>query len=104
MSLMKGDIIYFTIWAPRQTGKTWLMHQVKDEIKKRYGERFIVADMSMQSVDLEDKPVDEFLKWIPYLVEDAFNLQIEAPKDWMTCHHLFHKKRVKRVWMKWEKK
>ena len=41
---------YFTIWAPRQTGKTWLMHQVKDAIRQRYGDRFAVATMSMQGV------------------------------------------------------
>ncbi len=27
---------YFTIWAPRQTGKTWLMRQVKKEIMISY--------------------------------------------------------------------
>jgi len=27
---------YFTIWAPRQTGKTWLMRQIRADISKRY--------------------------------------------------------------------
>lgn len=26
---------YFTIWAPRQTGKTWLMRQMREEIPQR---------------------------------------------------------------------
>ena len=38
---------YFTIWAPRQTGKTWLMRQVKKEISKRYADRFAVFDFSL---------------------------------------------------------
>ncbi len=29
---------YCTIWAPRQTGKTWLTWQVKKEIDSRYTE------------------------------------------------------------------
>ncbi len=31
---------YFTIWAPRQAGKTWLSRQVKSEIEARAGDRF----------------------------------------------------------------
>ena len=32
---------YFTVWAPRQTGKTWLMREVKKEIEKKYSDKFI---------------------------------------------------------------
>ncbi len=38
---------YFTIWAPRQTGKTWLMRQVKKEIPHRSGERFTLFNFSL---------------------------------------------------------
>ncbi len=34
------DGSYFTIWAARQTGKTWLMRQVLQEISQRYGDKF----------------------------------------------------------------
>lgn len=37
---------YFTIWGPRQTGKTWLMRQVKQEIAQRYAEQFTVFNFS----------------------------------------------------------
>lgn len=37
---------YFTIWGPRQTGKTWLMRQTKQEITQRYGEQFTVFNFS----------------------------------------------------------
>ncbi len=38
---------YFTIWAPRQTGKTWLMRQVKTRISTRYPEQFTVVNFSL---------------------------------------------------------
>jgi predicted AAA+ superfamily ATPase len=44
--LEKGDH-YFTIWAPRQTGKTWLMRQIKQKILQRYPEQFTLFDFSL---------------------------------------------------------
>lgn len=38
---------YFTIWAPRQSGKTWLMRQVKQEVTQQYRERFTVFNFSL---------------------------------------------------------
>jgi hypothetical protein len=38
---------YFTIWAPRQTGKTWLMRQALQEIPRRYGEQFALFNFSL---------------------------------------------------------
>jgi len=38
---------YFTIWAPRQTGKTWLMRQIKQKISQQYPDRFTVFDFSL---------------------------------------------------------
>ncbi|NJN66369.1 MAG: hypothetical protein HC884_06470 [Chloroflexaceae bacterium] len=37
---------YFTIWAARQTGKTWLMRRVLQEIPRRYGEQFALLNLS----------------------------------------------------------
>lgn len=42
----QGQGSYFTIWAPRQAGKTWLMRQVKQEIAARFGEQFTIFDFS----------------------------------------------------------
>ena len=36
---------YFTIWAPRQTGKTWLIRQVQDKIATDYEAKFLVGAM-----------------------------------------------------------
>ncbi len=38
---------YFTIWAPRQTGKIWLMRQVLQEIPQRCQDRFAVFHFSL---------------------------------------------------------
>ena len=74
---------YFTVWAPRQTGKTWLMRRVKEEIEKRYGDRFICGFMSMQGVVMEENSSKEFLRKLPRLFRDTFNLtpQVESWDD-----------------------
>jgi len=38
---------YFTIWAPRQTGKTWLMRQLEQAIEQQYPEEFTVFNFSL---------------------------------------------------------
>lgn len=48
---------YFTIWAPRQTGKTWLMRQVTQEIAQRYGDQFTALNVSFGNLrGLDDAP------------------------------------------------
>jgi hypothetical protein len=45
---------FFTIWAARQSGKTWLLRQALQEIPRRYGEQFAVHFLSLGNVhDLE---------------------------------------------------
>ena len=38
---------YITVWAPRQTGKTWVMQQVEKEIRTRFPDRFAVCYFSL---------------------------------------------------------
>ena len=85
--------IYFTICAPRQTGKTWLMRQVKKQIEEKYADRFVVDEMSMQGVVFEndEEPQKTLLKWIPHLIRDTFNLTIDTPHDWKEWIDIFHK-------------
>lgn len=84
---------YFTLWAPRQTGKTWLMRQVKKEIEKRYPDRFLIGMMSMQGVILESKDDEnELLKWFPDLMRDSLNVKPDVPNDWKTWTTYFHRK------------
>lgn len=42
---------YFTIWAARQTGKTWLMQQAMHEIPQRYGDTFAIHSFSLGAMD-----------------------------------------------------
>jgi len=74
---------YFTVWAPRQTGKTWLMKRVKEEIEKRYGDRFVCGFMSMQGVVMEEGSSREFLQKLPRLFRDTFNItpQVDSWDD-----------------------
>jgi len=82
---------YFTIWGPRQTGKTWLMREALREIEQRHGDRFLLAKMSMQGVIMEDRDPDElFLKNVPRLLQMAFRLA-ELPQipDWRSFRDVF---------------
>jgi hypothetical protein len=38
---------YFTIWAPRQTGKTWLMRRMKEQVAEQYPEQFALFHFSL---------------------------------------------------------
>ena len=51
---------YFTVWAPRQTGKTWLMRQVKAAVDASHPDQFTTGMMSMQEMHNPPGGVDEF--------------------------------------------
>jgi len=83
---------YFTIWSPRQNGKTWLMWQVKKEIEAKYPGQFTTGVMSVQGVILKDKePEEAFLPHVPLLMKETFGLKIETPSDWEGFKHIFSK-------------
>jgi len=86
---------YFTIWAPRQTGKTWLMRQVKTEIEARHGDRFVLGCMSMQGVILKDADSeDAFLTQIPQLMWETFDVEPAGPPEtWEAFKNLFSRKK-----------
>jgi len=71
---------YFTLWAPRQTGKTWLMREVTQLIEHAYPDQFIIGMMSMQGIIMqESEPPDAFLKRIPRLMRQ--NLSVDVPQQ-----------------------
>jgi len=82
---------FFTIWAPRQAGKTWLMRQVKQEIAAGFPDRFIIGTMSVQGVVLKDEEPDEkFLDKVPMLMRETFKTgNMPAPADWESFRSLF---------------
>jgi len=85
---------YFTVWAPRQSGNTWIMRQVKKSIQQLDKDRFIVANLSMQGVvSAEDEPPESFLKKIPKIMLDGFDLDVEVPSSWEDWALFFHKRK-----------
>ncbi|QTA78063.1 NTP hydrolase p-loop-containing [Desulfonema limicola] len=84
---------YFTIWSPRQCGKTWLMRQVKKEIEKQYPEQFIIGMMSMQGVVMKnDEPEERFLERLPLLFWESFKMEMDkAPVNFEGFKNLFLK-------------
>ncbi len=83
---------YFTIFAPRQFGKTWLMRQVKGTIEALHEKRFTVGAMSIQGIIMEETDEDAvFFRQTPRLFSDAFGIDIDAPTawdDWVTLFSL----------------
>ncbi|MDM8525355.1 AAA-like domain-containing protein [Desulfococcaceae bacterium HSG8] len=89
---LKEGGYYFTIWGPRQSGKTWLMKQVRKEIEQQFFGRFVIGTISMQGIVMEDNEPDEvFLRKIPKLMLDGFNIDVDIPKSWEEWSLFFHK-------------
>jgi hypothetical protein len=85
---------YFTIWAPRQTGKTWIIHQSVQQIKNKYSDGFAVGVISMQGYaqsNTED-PSAIFFKRCQKLLNTRFDLNIKEINSWEQWLELFHKK------------
>ena len=83
---------YFTIWAPRQTGKTWIMRQVVNTVQAEYGDRFMIGSLSMQGMILEDHdPPEKFLEYIPRRFSQEFKLTIPSLDNWDAWTGLFLK-------------
>jgi hypothetical protein len=84
---------YFTLWAPRQAGKTWLMHQTINAIHAGFGGQFQVGALSMQGVVMpDDAPASEFLKYAPRLLRNGFGIpDPPEPANWSEWADWFHR-------------
>ncbi len=84
---------YFTIWAPRQAGKTWVMRQVVKEIKSGYEDKFQIGAVSMQGIVMEDdEPKENFLQHAPRLLSNGFGIHnLSEPENWAGWTNLFRK-------------
>ncbi|MBK8259269.1 MAG: AAA-like domain-containing protein [Polyangiaceae bacterium] len=82
---------FFTIWAPRQAGKTWLMKRAMEEIRSQHGDRFVVGSLLVQGA-LDEQDTDEvFFRAVPRLFRDGFGVEPEAPQHWEGWMRLFSK-------------
>jgi hypothetical protein len=86
---------YFTIWGPRQTGKTWLMRQIQADIAKRYPDytvySFSLGDLRGMSYTLSEESGDISL---PHGLSKILKRELpEHPvvKDWDEFRALFSK-------------
>jgi Holliday junction resolvase-like predicted endonuclease len=95
MNQLIGDDIdegghYITIWAPRQTGKTWIMQQV---VRQIYGEGdFEIAIISLQSANIaetDDEVLEIFIDKLQIHFERTFHID---SLRWSQLPKLFTKK------------
>ena len=82
---------YFTIWGPRQTGKTWVMRRGIEEIRARYGDRFAIGALSMQGILADDDGEEVFFRSVPSLFREGFGFDVKAPVDWDGWRALFER-------------
>jgi len=89
---------YFTIWAPRQNGKTWLMRQVQASLAERYDKVFDVHCMSfgrLRGADMQ-MGTDDIL---PGAFTDLLEMSLPSRprlKKWKDFNLLFY--REKGLW------
>ncbi len=79
---------FFTVWAPRQTGKTWLMWQTLYRLKAEGN--FTVVCMSagiLKDVKKEERIVEMFYE----LIQDELNFKIPTFENWDGIKTLFTK-------------
>jgi hypothetical protein len=80
---------FITIWAPRQTGKTWVMQQV---VKKIYEQGdFEVAILTLQSMK-NAKSENEVLAVLTRKLSHAFERTFDTVTQWTNLFELFTKK------------
>jgi hypothetical protein len=84
---------YFTIWGACQTGKTWLYRQSLEKIKSQYGDQFIVGEISMQEIVLEniEDATEIFFSRFLRMLKREFSIQTNGIKSWGDLIDLFSK-------------
>jgi len=77
---------YITVWAPRQTGKSWVMRQVIRRIREE--DEFEVGVISLQlAKDVEE--VDHMLEIFVEQLQIAFQREFPQIKRWSDIQSLF---------------
>ncbi len=84
---------YFTIWAPRQTGKTWLMRKIKQAISQQYPEEFTLLNFSLgglRGMNFTPSENSDFPEWFGELLQEKLpNKPIVS--SWKAFRDLFSK-------------
>ncbi|MGE0086820.1 MAG: hypothetical protein AB7S75_20640 [Desulfococcaceae bacterium] len=85
---------YFTIWAPRQCGKTWLMQQVIKYIREQYADQFEIFSFSLGVLRGEQCAVSEKSAPLPRAFSDLLREKLPGKPDtgtWGGFRKLFSK-------------
>ena len=85
---------YFTIWAPRQTGKTWLMRQLELNINQQYPEKFSILKFSLgtlRGMSFTPSENSNFPEAFGELIQESFSSE-PVVKTWKQFGQLFSKK------------
>jgi len=90
---------YFTVWAPRQTGKTWLTRQIVQEIKALYPDQYEILSFSLgvlRGISIpKDQNSDEIPKSFSDIISEKFPNEPNV-KDWKEFRDMFS--RTKGLW------
>ena len=78
---------YITIWAPRQTGKTWLLQQALVQLQKR--DDFAVAILTMQSAKTATTP-ESVLEVLITGLRNWFGRDLPYISDWKEVRTFFN--------------
>jgi hypothetical protein len=90
---------YFTIWAPRQTGKTWLMRQIKSEIGRQDADGFTLFDFSLgglRGMSFSPSEDSNFPAVLGGLLQEALPGK-PLVSDWKDFRQLFSREKSKSV-------
>jgi hypothetical protein len=84
---------YLAIWAPRQTGTTWIMRRAIAEIRAHHRDRFTVGSLSMPGVVLDDdQPEEAFFAFVPDRFRLGFGVSVPRPSSWDDWRGIFARK------------
>jgi len=85
---------YFTIWAPRQTGKTWLIRQATQRIREEYPDEMTVFHFSLGRLRgmqfTQGETETDFPERLGGLLEDTLPNKPQV-NDWEEFFNLFSK-------------
>ncbi len=77
---------YITVWAPRQTGKTWLMQQILWRLQK--DERFLVLKINLEHLKMV-KDVDRIVRSIANEIMECLEIENASVNSLDEFHALF---------------
>jgi hypothetical protein len=79
---------YFTVWAPRQTGKTWIMQQILFRLKK--DPRFHVLKLNLETLKNKTK-ISDIIKIIAKEIGEGLNKTFRGINDENKFQEIFKK-------------